>query len=172
MRTVSSEVGMWERFMCFWKSKYTFLAWNRVARGSVSPVLTTVHFADVLKDGSCVKSKWLIIGPSGKHYGSPKFSKEFRGRKLSLKELRDVGLCCTQDIRWQEEELTLTRGSWKRACLGKDRPAKLLVRMWAGWEGGRESLENFELCINEAGFQRGNILGKTGRERGWSRAKY
>jgi len=69
------------------------------------------------------------MGPSGKDYGSPKFSKEFRERKLSLEELRDSSLCCTQAIRWKEEEPPLTRGAWKVAWLGRDRPARLLARM-------------------------------------------
>lgn len=50
-------------------------------------------------------------------------------RKSSLKELRDLSLCCTQDVRWQEQEPALLGGAWKGAWLGKDRPARLLVRM-------------------------------------------
>lgn len=42
---------------------------------------------------------------------------------------------------------------WKRACLGRVRPARLPARMWAGKESGRESLDNSELYINEPSFQ-------------------
>lgn len=60
----------------------------------------------------------------------------------------------------------LTRGTWRGTGLGGDRPARLLARVRAGQEAGGETPDNFELCIYEAGFRRGNVLGKTGRERG------
>lgn len=97
--------------------------------------------------------------------GSPKFSKEFRERKPSLKELRDLSLCCTQDIRWQEEELALTRGAGNEPVLvGSDLQGSQHGCELARKVGGSPwIILNFTL-MNPA--SRRNVLGKTGREGG------
>lgn len=97
--------------------------------------------------------------------GSLKFSKEFRERKPSLKELRDLSLCCTQGIRWQEEELALTRGAGNEPVLvGSDLQGSQHGCELARKVGGSPwIILNFTL-MNPASRQ--NVLGKTGREGG------
>lgn len=69
-----------------------------------------------------------VIGSSGKHYGSPKFSRVQR-EETELKRPEGLELVLNTGYQVMEEELTLTRGAWKGAWLGKDRPVRLLVRM-------------------------------------------